>query len=68
MSDLIALRAVSPVWDTIGHAMERRPHELDEFVRVPRRVAISLLHNKTRIIRDCITAEAMAMAMTSFQR
>ena len=41
--------------------MKRCPHELDEFVRVPRRVAISLLHNKTRIIRDCITA-----AMTSF--
>jgi hypothetical protein len=50
-----------PVCDAIGHAMERCPHELDELVRVPRRVAISLLHNKTRIICDWITA-----AMTSF--
>jgi hypothetical protein len=46
--------------------MERHPHELDEVVRVPRRVAISLVHNKTRIIRDCITAKVMAM--TSFER
>jgi hypothetical protein len=61
VSDLIALRAVSPVWDAIGHAMERCPHDLDEVVRVPREVAAHLLYNETGIVRDRSTAAAMAV-------
>ena len=61
MSDLIALRAVSPVWDAIGHAMERCPHDLDGVVRVSREVAVHLLDNEAPIVHDCSTAAAMAM-------
>jgi hypothetical protein len=61
VSDLIALRAVSPVWDAIGHAMERCPHDLDGVVRVSREVAVHLLHNETRIVHDRNTAAAMAV-------
>jgi hypothetical protein len=66
VSDLIALRAVSPVWDAIGHAMERCPHDLDEVVRVPREVAAHLLHNDARIVHD--RCAAAAMAVTWFRR
>ena len=66
MSDLIALRAVSPVWDAIGHAMERCPHDLDGVVRVSREVDVHLLHNEARIVHDSITAAAMAV--TWFRR
>ena len=45
VSDLVALRAVFPVWDAVGHGTERYPHDLDGVVRVPREVAVYLLHN-----------------------
>ena len=61
MSDLIALRAVSPVWDVIGHAMERCPHDLDGVVRASREAAVHLLHNETGIVHDRSTAAALAM-------
>ena len=66
MSDLIALRAVSPVWDAIGHAMERYPHDLDGVARVSHEIAAHLLYNKTRIVHNRSTAAAMAM--TWFRR
>ena len=66
MSDLIALRAVSSVWDAIGHAMERCPHNLDGVVRVSREVAVHPLPNKARIVVDCSTTAAMAV--TCFER
>jgi hypothetical protein len=61
VSDLIALRAVSPVWDAIGHAMERCPHDLDGVVRVSREVAAHLLHNEAGIVHGCRTAAVLAM-------
>jgi len=66
VSDLIALRAVSPVWDAIGHAMERCPHDLDRVVRVSREVAVHLVRNKARIVYGCSTAATMAV--TWFRR
>ncbi len=66
MSDLIALRAVSPVWDAIGHAMERCPHDLDGVVRVSHEIAAHLLYYETRIVHDRSTAAALAM--TWFRR
>ena len=52
MSDLIALRAVFPVWDAIGHGAKRYPHDLDGVVRVPREAAVHLLHTGGYIIHD----------------
>ena len=52
MSDLIALRAVFPVWDAVGHGTERYSHDLDGVVRVPRDVAVHLLHNGGYVIHD----------------
>ena len=45
VSDLVALRAVFPVWDAVGHGTERYSHDLYGVVRVPREVAVYLLHN-----------------------
>ena len=56
MSELIAFRAVSPVWDAIGYAMERHPHDLDGFVRVPREVPLRLLHSQACIVHHRNTA------------
>ena len=56
MSDLIALRASFPVWDAVGHGTERYPHDLDGVVRVPREVAVHLLHNGGYVIEDRGTA------------
>ena len=54
MSDFVALRAVFPVWDAVGHGTERYPHDLDGVVRVPSDVAVPLLHNGGYVIhRDC---------------
>jgi hypothetical protein len=61
VSDLIALQAVSPVWDAIGHAMERCPHNLDRVVRASREVAVHLIHNETSIVHDRSTAAALAI-------
>jgi hypothetical protein len=61
VSDQIALRAVSPVWDAIGHAMERCPHDLDGVVRVSPEVAVDLVHNEARIVHNRSTAAAMAV-------
>jgi hypothetical protein len=61
VSDLITLRAVSPIWDAIGHAVERCPHDLDGVVRTSREAAVHLLHNETRIVNDRSTAAALAM-------
>ena len=66
MSDLFALRAVSPVWDAIGHAMERHPHDLYGVARVSREVAVHPLPNKARIVLNCSTTAPMAM--TCFER
>ena len=52
MSDLVALRAVFPVWDAIGHGTQRYPHDLDGVVRVPRAVALHLLHNGGYVFHD----------------
>ena len=52
MSDLVALRAVFPVWDAIGHGTERYPHDLNGVVRVPRDVAVPLLHNGGYVVHD----------------
>ena len=52
MSDLVALRAVFPVWDAVGHGTKRYPHDLDGVVRVPREVAVHLLHNGGYVIHD----------------
>jgi len=52
VSDLIALRTIFPVWDAIGHGTKRYPHDLDGVVRVPREVAIYLLHNAGYVIHD----------------
>ena len=56
MSDLVALRAVFPVWDAIGHGTERYPHDLNGVV--PREVAVPLLHNGGYVIHDCGIAGA----------
>ena len=60
MSDLIALRAVFPVWDAIGHGAKRYPHDLDGVVRVPREAAVHLLHTGGYIIHDPGIAPALA--------
>ena len=52
MSDLVAFRSVFPVWDAFGHGMERYPHDLDGVVRVPREVAIHLLHNGGYVVHE----------------
>jgi hypothetical protein len=52
VSELIALRAVFQVWDAVGHGTERHPHDLDGVVRVPREVAVHLLHNGGYVIHD----------------
>jgi hypothetical protein len=52
VSDLVALRAVFPVWDAAGHGTERYPHDLDGVVRVPREVAVHLLHNGGYVVHD----------------
>ena len=52
VSDLIALRAVFPVWDAVGHGTERYPHDLNGVVRVPREVAVHLLHNGGYLVYD----------------
>ncbi|MBV8089960.1 MAG: hypothetical protein JO139_10385 [Alphaproteobacteria bacterium] len=52
MSDLIALRAIFPVWDAIGHGTERYVHDPDGIVHVPRRAAVYLLHNAGYVIHD----------------
>jgi len=59
VSDFVALRAVFPVWDAVGHGTERYPHDLDGVVRVPRDVAVPLLHNGSYVIHlhcDVVTA------------
>jgi hypothetical protein len=61
VSDQIALRAVSSVWDAIGHAMERCPHDLDGVVRVSHQVAAHLLDNEVPIVHDCSITAAMAV-------
>jgi hypothetical protein len=53
VSDLVALRAVFPVWDAVGHGTERYSHDLYGVVRVPREVAVYLLHNAAT---SCTTA------------
>jgi len=59
VSDFVSLRAVFPVWDAVGHGTERYPHDLDGVVRVPRDVAVRLLHNGGYVIhRDCDVAAA----------
>ncbi|HKM71469.1 MAG TPA: hypothetical protein VJX94_15670 [Stellaceae bacterium] len=58
MSDLIALRAVFPVWDAVGHGTERYPHDLNGVVRVPREAAVHLLHNGGYVIHDPAVAPA----------
>jgi hypothetical protein len=50
--NLIALRAVFPVWDAVGHGTERYPHDLDGVVWVPREVAVHLLHNGGYVVQD----------------
>ncbi|MBV8333917.1 MAG: hypothetical protein JO358_00425 [Alphaproteobacteria bacterium] len=52
MSDLIALRAIFPVWDAIGHGTERYVHDPEGVVHVPRRAAVYLLHNAGYVIHD----------------
>jgi hypothetical protein len=52
VSDLIALRAVFPVWDAVGHGAKRYPHDLDGVVRVPREAAVQLLHNGGYVVHD----------------
>jgi hypothetical protein len=52
VSDLLALRAVFPVWDAVGHGTERYPHDLDGVVRVPRHVAVHLLRNGGYVIDE----------------
>ena len=52
MSDLVSLRAVFPVWDAVGHGTERYPHDLNGVVRVPRDVAVPLLHNGGYVVHD----------------
>jgi len=52
VSDLVALRAVFPVWDAVGHGTKRYPHDLDGVVLVPRDVAVPLLHNGGYVIHD----------------
>ena len=52
MSDLVALRAVFPVWDAVGHGTERYSHDLDGVVRVPRDVAVHLLHNGGYVVHE----------------
>jgi hypothetical protein len=59
VSDLIALRAIFPVWDAVGHGTERYPHDLDGVVRVPREVAVHLLHNGGYVIHDRAIAPAL---------
>ena len=59
MSDLIALRAVFPVWDAVGHGMERYPHDLDGVVRVPREVAVHLLHNGGYVVHESGVSPAL---------
>ena len=54
MSDFVSLRAVFPVWDAVGHGTERYSHDLDGVVRVPRGVAVHLLHNGGYVLdRNC---------------
>jgi hypothetical protein len=55
VSDLIALRAVFPVWDAVGHGTMRYPHDLDRVVRVPREAAVHLLHNGGYVVHPGIT-------------
>jgi len=56
VSDLVALRAVFPVWDAIGHGTERYPHDLNGVVRVPRDVALPLLHNGGYVVHETAVA------------
>jgi len=56
VSDLVALRAVFPVWDAIGHGTERYPHDLNGVVRVPRDVAVPLLHNGGYVVHETAVA------------
>ena len=56
MSYLIALRAVFPVWDAVGHGTERYPHDLNGVVRVPREVAVHQLHNGGYLVYDLAAA------------
>jgi hypothetical protein len=56
VSELVALRAVFPVWDAIGHGTERYPHDLNGVVRVPRNVAVPLLHNGGYVVYDFAVA------------
>ena len=59
MSDLVALRAVFPVWDAVGHGMERYLHDLDGVVRVPREVAVHLLHNGGYVVHESGVSPAL---------
>jgi len=56
VSDLVTLRAIFPVWDAIGHGTERYPHDLNGVVRVPRDVAVPLLHNGGYVVHDTALA------------
>ena len=60
MSELIALRAVFPGWDAIGHGTKRYLHDPDGVVRVPREAAVHLLHTGGYIIHDLGIATALA--------
>jgi hypothetical protein len=60
VSDLIALRAVFPVWDAIGHGTKRYPHDLDGVVRVPREAAVHLFRTGGYIIHDLGIAPTLA--------
>ena len=59
MSDLVALRAVFPVWDAVGHGTERYPHDLDGVVRVPREVAVYLLHNGGYVVHESCSSPSL---------
>jgi len=59
VSDLVALRAVFPVWDAVGHGTERYAHDLDGVVRVPREAAVHLLHNGGYVFHDRGIAPAL---------
>ena len=52
MSDILALRATFPVWDAVGHGIQRYVHDPDGVVQVPRHVALYLLHTGGYVIHD----------------
>ena len=64
MSDLVALRAVFPVWDAVGHGTERYPHDLDGVVRVPREVAVHLLHNGGYVVHKLGSSPTLQLGST----